>query len=446
MASKVPFRAETYIQRRDVLKQKVGSGRILLMGNDEASVNFADNWYQFRQDSSFLYYIGISQPGLHAIIDVDRDQTILFGDDASMDMIIWTGKTPQMEELAEQVGIKQVLPSSQIMNFVDADTAYLPPYRDKHTLLLRAWTSTKALNPSIDLIKAIVQQREIKTEEEITHIDKAVALSIHMHNEVQSHARPGMYEYELVSVASRVALEQNTRWSFSPIMTINGQVLHNHYYGNQLRDGDMVLFDGGVEVESGYCGDITRTFPAGESFTPLQQELYNIVEAAYDTSVELSAPGVYFKDVHLAAGRKILEGLKLLGWVKGDLDEAVAAGVHTMFFQCGLGHMMGLDVHDMENLGEQYVGYTDDFLKGTEFGLKSLRLGKQLQEGNVITIEPGIYIIPELIALRQSEGKYLDYLNYDVLEDNQYIGGIRIEDDFLVTDGGVRKLGQTVNT
>ena len=443
---KLPFSADTYRQRRQQLMSLVGSGKILLLGNKESSINFEDNWYHFRQDSTFLYYTGLALPDLNLIIDADKGQTIVFGDDATIDMIIWTGDQPKLSGLAEQAGIQKVMGAPKLGDFVDQDMHYLPPYRSEHQVVLKALSGGGTLDPSLNLIKAVIQQRAIKSQEEIEELDKAASISALMHKSVIEAARPGMKEHELVAVASQLAWQHDTKWSFQPILTINGQILHNHYYGNTLKEGDLVLFDGGVEVASGYAGDLTRTFPVSAAFSPLQKDLYNIVRKAYQEARDMAKPGVRFKDVHLRAGLELCKGLKELGWMKGDMAAAVAAGAHTMFFQCGLGHMMGLDVHDMENLGERYVGYDESIQKSKEFGLKSLRLGRALEEGFVITIEPGIYIIPDLIDLFWSQGKFKDFINYEVLNAHRDFGGIRIEDDFVITATGARQIGEPLTT
>jgi len=441
MGSTIAFSAEIYNARRKSLKEKMGSGKILLMGNDEASMNYTDNTYPYRQDSTFLYYIGIAQPGLNAIIDIDKDETILFGDDPTIDTIIWIGKTPKISELAERVGIHLVEPSSQLINFVTDGIHYLPPYRDKHILKLRAWTGTKSLQPSIQLVKDIITQRSIKSPEEIELLDKASSISRAMHRAVINNVEAGMSEYQLISYASKVAWEHNCQFAYPAIMTKNGQTLHNHYYGNVLQDGDMVLYDGGAELSSGYCGDLTRTFPVNGTFTSLQQQIYDLVQDMYDGAVAMSKVGVKYLDVHLHAARIMVSGLIDIGWMRGNVDDALAVGAFTVFFPHGLGHMLGLDVHDMENFGEEYVGYTDTLKKSTEFGLRSLRLGRELQAGFVITIEPGIYMIPELISQRGREGLFKDFINYETINKNLDFGGIRIEDDYLVQESGVRILG-----
>ncbi len=435
----LPFSTTTYQQRRNSLMQNMGSGKILLFGNKESSVNFRDNWYPFRQDSTFLYYGGISLPDLYMLIDVDNETTTLFGNDLTLDDIVWTGPQPSLNDLAEQAGITHVERLNNLPDYLKEEIHYLPPYRPEHELLLHRYPLK---DPSISLIKAIAEQRSVKSDEELDHMYEAANLTALMHETVIEYAKEGMKEHQLVSIASQVAWDHGVQWSFNPIMTINGNILHNHYYGNTLSAGDMVLFDGGIEVPSGYAGDMTRTFPVSSCFTPLQKDMYQIVLNAYEAAVEMLAPGVKFLDIHLRAAKALVSGLKGLGIMTGDPDEAVAAGAHTMFFQCGLGHLIGLDVHDMENLGEPYIGYTEDLVKSTEFGLKSLRLGKALEERYTVTVEPGIYIIPELIDRRRSEKKYEAFIDYTHLHKIRDFGGIRIEDDFVVTAEGSEILGE----
>jgi Xaa-Pro aminopeptidase len=289
-----------------------------------------------------------------------------------------------------------------------------------------------------------VKQRNIKTSEEIEELEKAVDITAQMHIAAMQHTRPGMKEYEVGAIVQNTAKMHGAELSFPMIITKDGQTLHNHYQGNTLKSGDLLLCDSGAQAVSGYCGDMTRTFPVDKKFTSRQAELYQIALDAHEAAIKELAPGKRFKDIHLLAGKTIFEGLKAVGLTKGDTESAVAAGAHTMFMQTGLGHMMGMDVHDMENLGEPYVGYTDELKKSTEFGLKSLRLGKALEAGNVITVEPGIYIIPQLIDLWRSEKKYEEFINYDELEKYKDFGGIRIEEDFVITDEGAKMLGRQV--
>ena len=444
------FSTDVYINRRNQLKKNLGSGTYLFLGNRESGINFRDNWYPFRQDSTFLYYFGINIPGLYAIIDIDNDKEMLFGDELTIDDIVWTGPLPSLKELAEKVGIDTVLPVSQLNGYTDNNTHHLPPYRPEHTLAISQY---KGIEPgavsstsSISFIKAVVAQREIKSSEEIEQLHQAAHHTSEMHHRVMKSAEPGRKEYDLVAQAYKYAWSCNLPMSFPPISTINGHILHNHDYSHTLSSGDMVLFDGGMESIGGYAGDMTRTFPVDAKFTSVQAEMYDIVHRSFLAAEAVLKPGIKFKEIHLLSAKVLVEGLSEMGIMKGDPEEAVAAGAHTMFFQCGLGHMMGMDVHDMENLGEPYVGYTDTFIKSKEFGLKSLRLGKTLKEGFVLTVEPGIYIIPELIDLRKEEGKYLDFIDYEVLNKYRNFGGIRIENDYLITKDGYELLGDPIPT
>ena len=448
------FAAETFQKRRAVLKKEVKSGIILLLGNRESSMNFADNHYHFRQDSTFRYYFGIDKPDLAGVIDCDSGEEILFGDDLTIDQIVWTGFQPTMKELAEEVGIQTTLIYNKLREMVTkALTAgrslhFLPPYRAAQRVELAELTgkAVASINgmASEELIKAVVKQRNIKTAEEVAELEKAVDITAQMHIAAMQNARPGMKEYEVAAIIQNKAMENGATLSFPMIVTKDGQTLHNHYHGNTLKEGDLLLCDSGAAIESGYCGDMTRTFPVSKKFDTRQKDLYQIALDAHIAAVNELKPGKKFRDIHLLAGATIFEGLKSVGLTKGDTESAVAAGAHTMFFQCGLGHMMGMDVHDMENLGEQFVGYTPDMPKSKEFGLKSLRLGKALEKGNVITVEPGIYIIPSLIDLWKKEKKYEEFINYDELEKFKDFGGIRIEEDFLITEDGAKMLGREV--
>ncbi len=442
------FAASIYEARRSVLRSSVGSGRIILLGNNESSVNFKDNWYPFRQDSSFLYYFGLSQPDLVGIIDCDNETDIIIGNELTIDDIIWTGPLPSLQACAERVGIRQVISWTDYSFDIRQKHHFLPPYRGDHTFQLMNYLAISKEEVesgySIPLVQSIVKQRNIKSSEEIKELHKAVDVTSAMHLAVMEAARPSMKEYELVGVAAKVAYDHNVHMSFAPILTIDGQTLHNHYHGNTIKDGDMVLFDGGVESPLFYAGDMTRTFPVSGSFTTKQKEIYDAVYQAHELAIMNLKPGILFRDIHLMAAAKLVEGFIDIGLMKGNAEEAVRAGAHTMFFQCGLGHMMGLDVHDMENLGEQYVGYTPDLIKSTAFGLKSLRLGKALEEGNVLTVEPGAYFIPALIDKCKAEGLYQDFIHYDVLETYRNFGGIRVEEDFVIRNNGPELLGKAL--
>lgn len=444
------FDTNIYQKRREILKREVGSGLILLLGNEQSSINFADNHYPFRQDSSYLYYVGIAKPHQAVVIDIDEDKEILFADDPTIDEVIWTGPVPSREELAEEAGIEDHLAYDEIVSYLESRRAdrklhWLPPYRPEHTLKLQQWLNIDseqvAAKSSKDLIKAIVAQRSIKSRDEINYIEQAVNVTGKMHLEAMRTAKPGMTEYEVMSHVEQMAHEENAELAFPIILTVNGQILHNHERGNTIEETDLILCDAGAEHRSGYAGDMTRTFPAGSTFNGLQRELYTIVLEAELAAIEALAPGRPFKEIHLEAARVLTMGLKDMGLMKGRVDDAVHEGAHTLFFQCGLGHMMGLDVHDMENLGEAYVGYTPEEPQSGAFGLKSLRLGRELQPGFVVTVEPGLYFIPELIQLRKEQGRYRDFVNYAKAEELQDAGGYRVEDDFIITEEGARLLG-----
>lgn len=427
----------------------MGSGVLLFLGNEESSMNFKDNWYPFRQDSTFLYFFGLDMPGLTAMIDVDQDVEIIFGDDLTTIETIWQGSHPPLSDLASAVGVEKTKSKSEISKFLGSVSSqkihFLPPYRPENSQKLSAWLdiSTHEIPSSVsdEFIKAVVSLRSIKSEEEILEITNAVNMSVSMHKRLMREAKPGMKEYELLGLVNHEAISAGGSVSFPPIITIDGQILHNHNYSNTLVQGKMLLGDFGAESAMHYAGDITRTIPVGPKFSDSQRDIYQIIFNAYQSAVELSKPGVKFKDVHLAACRKLAEGLKDLGIMKGNLDDAVQQGAHALFFQCGLGHMMGLDVHDMEDLGEQYVGYTDELLKSSQFGLKSLRLGKELEKGYVITIEPGIYFIPKLIEQWEGEELNSDYIDYNALSHFKDFGGIRVEDGFQITAEGAKVLG-----
>ncbi|AMQ00614.1 Xaa-Pro aminopeptidase [Pedobacter cryoconitis] len=435
------FAKEVYQERRNKLKSAIGEGIILLPGNGESGMNFRDNTYHFRQDSCFLYFTGISRPDLCLIIDIDNDQEILFGDELTVDDIVWTGALETIEAQAEKASIAFTRKKTEVINALAGNRKvhFLPVYRAETSLKLMDWGLTG--EASVPLIKAIVAQRSIKSEQEIQEIEKAIHISTLMQLKAQEIARPGVTENAVAAQLQAVAIANGGQLSFPSILTVNGEILHNHAGNTILKDGQMVLCDCGAENEMFYAGDLTRTFPVGKAFTPLQQDVYNIVLNAQLKAIEALQPGVLYKEVHLLASEHLVRGLTDLGLMKGDPKLAVAAGAHTLFFQCGLGHMMGLDVHDMENLGEEYIGYTAELKKSKDFGLKSLRLGKALEPGFVVTVEPGLYFIPVLIDSWAAENKHAQFINYDKVKQFRDFGGIRIEDDFLITATGSRLLG-----
>lgn len=447
------FNTEIYIQRRKELKNKIASGILLFLGNGESPMNFKDNTYHFRQDSSFLYYFGINEPEVAAVIDTGTDEVILFGEEMSIDEIVWMGRQETLASKGIKAGISEIRSSSSLKELIDAaqkanrKVHFLPPYRAETKIkllqLLDIDLAESKKLASVEFIKAVVAQRSIKSAEEVEEIEKAVNVTVDMHLAAMQITKPGISENRIAAAIHEQALIDGGNLSYPIILTIHGEILHNHYHGNIVQEGQLVLNDSGAETAMGYCGDLTRTFPAGAHFTEKQKEIYAIVLFAHEHAVSLLKPGTRYLDIHLEACKTLTIGLKNLGLMKGDVEEAVRAGAHAMFFQCGTGHMMGLDVHDMEDLGEEYVGYNDELKKNTNlFGLKSLRLGRELEEGFVITIEPGIYFIPELMDIWKAENKFEAFINYDKLEEYRNFGGIRIEENFLITADKYRLLGK----
>lgn len=448
------FPAKTYTQRRKKLHNKVDSGLLLVMGNDDVGMNYSANTYHFRQDSNFLYFFGIDKQGFAGIIDLDEGTETIYGNDFTIDDIVWMGAQPSVKDLAAQVGVEKTSKYSALEEVLKKAKAagrkihYLPPYRYENMHKLNQWldipiNDLKA-NASVDFIKAVVAQRSYKSPEEILELHTACTISGAMHFAAMHAAAVGKTEANLVGIVEGIASSAGCSLAYPVIMTKDGQKLHGHYHGNVLKEGDLVLGDFGAETAMHYAGDLTRTYPAGKAFTERQKEIYNVVLKMQTYSLNALKPGVKYKDVHLLAAKKMTEGLKELDLMKGDADEAVAAGAHTLFFPHGLGHMMGLDVHDMEDLGEDYVGYSDTVKRSDQFGTAYLRLGRELEQGFVITVEPGCYFIPELIDKWKAEKKYTDFINYDKVESYKDFGGVRIEDDVLITDKSFSVLGKPV--
>ncbi len=447
------FSKNTYVERRNRLKQKVEKGVLLFLGNEESGMNYEDNTYHFRQDSTFLYFFGLPYAGLTAIIDLDENKEIIFGDELSIDHIVWMGNQPTLKEKSEKIGIGHTEPSHSLAVYLQKAISqgrkihFLPPYRAEHKLKLAGWVGISSKEQadavSVEFIKAVVGLRSYKSAEEIEEIEKACDITADMHIAAISVARPGMKEYEVAAALEAVAYSQGGSLAFPTIATVNGQTLHNHYHGNTLRDGDLMLIDAGAETAMGYAGDMSSTLPVSKKFSVQQKDIYDIQVASHLAAVDALRPGVLFSDVYDISASVVFDGLKSLGITKGNTRDAVAAGAHAMFFPCGLGHMMGLDVHDMENLGEVWVGY-DGQPKSTQFGRKSLRLGRKLEAGFVLTIEPGVYFIPELIDLWKNQNKFTDFICYEKLELFRRFGGIRNEEDFLITDSGARRLGKKI--
>jgi len=448
------FDKTIYIERRNRLKNELGSGIALFPGNVNAAFNYPSNEYHFRQDSNFLYFFGLDMPGFTGVIDVDNNQEILFGNDVDMDDIIWMGKQPLVKDLAADAGVEKTKPYHELAKFIKKaldkgqKVHFLPPYRGETIIeladLLGISTGNVKGNASTALIKAVIKQREIKDSLEIKEIEKALLTAYYMHTTAMKMAQPGVKEQDIAGTIEGISLALGGPVSFPVILSINGQTLHNHTHENILEKGRMMVTDAGSESGLHYASDITRTVPVGGKFDTRQAEVYQIVLNANMAAIGAIKPGIPYRDVHFLACRTIVDGLKNIGIMKGDTEEAVQAGAHALFMPHGLGHMMGLDVHDMEGLGEDFVGYDETIKRSDQFGTAYLRLGKNLKPGFVLTDEPGIYFIPDLIDKFKSERKFTAFVNYEKLESYRTFGGIRIEDDILVTENGCRVLGKPI--
>lgn len=441
--------AETYTERRRVLREAVPEGDILILGNDYASRNYVDNVYPFRQDSSFLYYGGVNRPDLALMIGADG-RTTLYGRRTGSDDLVWFGPHASLDELAELVGC-DARGTRQELAARLADSArdgvrmhFLPPYRGDRTLklaeLMNKPADQIAAMVSDDLVDAVIRQRSVKTEAEVNEIEDALDVTALMYASAMAATEPGITEAEVAAKLQGPAISHNRQTSFPPIVTVRGEVLHNESYANTLDAGDMLLIDSGAESPGFYASDITRTVPVNGRFEPDQRDIYEVVLAAQLAAISVASPQATNREVHLVAARAIAAGLTDLGLMRGDVDEAVEAGAHALFFPHGIGHMMGLDVHDMEDLGDR-VGYPEGERRSTQFGLNALRLARRLEPGFVITIEPGIYFIPALIDRWRTEGRHADFIRYDRLRAFRGFGGVRIEDDLLITETGSRVLG-----
>jgi Xaa-Pro dipeptidase len=445
------FDTSIYTERRKILKEKFDSGLILFLGNEDSPANYTANTYNFRQDSTFLYFFGVDRPGYAATIDIDNNLETLFGNDSTLDEIVWTGPQPTVNDYAEIVGVKRATSteklSEQIIGAIKRGRKihFLPQYRLENIMKLATLSGLKSENvndyASEKLIKAVVAQRSVKSSEEISEMDEAVDIAAKMHLAAMKMVKPDIDEKKIAGMIEGIALSLGYGLSFRPIVSINGQTLHNPYYENKMKTGDLLVNDSGAESRLHYASDITRTIPVGGKFSDMQKEIYQIVLKAETNAINLVKPGITNKELHLEAAKDIASGLIEIGLMFGNAEEAVNAGAHTLFFPHGLGHMLGLDVHDMEGLGEEYVGYDETVNRSDDFGLKYLRLAKTLQPGYVFTIEPGIYFIPELIDMWKSQNRLSEFINYDMLETYTSFGGIRIEDDVLVTEDGYRVLG-----
>lgn len=445
------FETSVYKNRRARLKEKVKSGLVLILGNGEAPANYTDNTYKFRQDSSFLYFFGLNQPGFAGVIDIDSGDEYLFGNDVDMDDIIWMGPQPSVKDMAARGGVSKTAPFARLADCMKTAISqgrrihFLPPYRFRNMLLLEELLGIRPAlvknYASLELIKAVVDLRSVKEPCEIEEITKACNIGYEMHTAAMRNCKPGVKEQYIAGLIEGIAASYGSMVSFPVILSQNGETLHNHDHSQILQEGRMMLTDAGAEEVSHYCSDFTRTVPVGGKFLTRQKEVYNIVLAANNKAIEIAEPGVTYQYVHLEVCKVLAQGLKDLGLMKGDVNEAVAAGAHALFMPHGLGHMMGLDVHDMEDLGQIYVGYDDETRPIDQFGTSSLRMGRRLQEGFVITDEPGCYFIPALIDQWRAQGMHKEFLNYDKIETFKDFGGIRLEDDILIIPGGSRFLG-----
>ncbi len=448
------FTKQTYITRRKHLRNLVGEGIIVLFGNNDSPCNYPANVYKFRQDSSFLYYFGQERDGLIGVIDIDNDKEFLFGNDIDIDDIIWTGFVPSVKDLAEEVGVYNSGSIADFLKFVSSlkekgrQIHFLPPYRHDIQIqlfdLLGIHPSKQKDSASLDLIHAIVSMRSIKTEDEIVEIEKALSVGYEMHTTAMRLCKPGVTEKYIAGVLEGIAHSKGTMTSFPTILSIHGEIQHGYPSTRPMEAGRLMLCDCGAESYTHYTSDNTRVTPVSGRFTPMQLDIYQIVEACHDHAIEIAKPGVKWLDIHLSVARLMTDMLKQVGLMKGNVDDAVAAGAHAMFFPHGLGHMMGMDVHDMENLGQVYVGFDDEVRPSDQFGTNCLRCGRRLQPGFVMTDEPGIYFIPHLIDLWESEGKHKDFICYDKLTPYRGFGGIRLEDDILITETGNRVLGDKI--
>ena len=449
------FKSKVYIKRRQELKEKVKRGVILFIGNDESQVLIRDTVHKFRQNSNFLYYWGLNEPGLAALIDIGTGKEILFGHDLSTEEIVWEGEQKKLADKAKLIGVDETVEVSTLKNVL-ADFRkkrkrihFLPQHLDnnigKISDLLNISIKQVAQRHSVELTKAVISQRLIKSKIEIAEIEKALKISYKLHTSAMQKTKHGKYEYEIVKGMEKILTSKGSRWAYLPIFTIRGERLHNHHYNNKMKKGDLVINDSGAESPNGlYSSDITRSFPVSGAFTKKQKGIYEIVLKSQLAAIQAIKPGVTFLEIHLLTAKIIAEGLKKLGLMKGDVDNAVKAGAHALFFPHGLGHMMGLDVHDMEDLGEDYIGYDDKIKRSDQFGLAYLRFAKELQSGHVLTVEPGIYFIPQLIKQWQSENKFKEFINYDEVNEYLDFGGVRIEDNILVTKNSHRVLGKPI--
>jgi Xaa-Pro aminopeptidase len=448
------FPRQVYDNRRKKLLKKLSGGIAVFLGNSDIPYNYRSNPYHFRQDSTFSYFFGLNEPELAGLIDIDENKELLFGDDIDIEDIIWMGNLPSLQERASKVGISQTFPSKKLANYIkNAQNSgrkihFIPPYRGESILQLEDLLGISKTNlnqkASPELIKAVIDLRLVKTEHEVAEIEKMVEVAYKMHTYIMRKTKPGISEQELAGAMEGIALSYSHGVSFPIILSMNGETLHNHYHDNLLKAGRLLLTDAGSESELLYASDITRTIPVNGKFSPIQKDIYNIVLEANLKTLSIAGPQISYREVHLNVAKIIANGLKNMGLMKGNVDDAIEAGAHALFFPHGLGHALGMDVHDLEGLGEDFVGYDNTLTRSNQFGLAYLRFARKPNPGYVLTDEPGIYFIPELIDLWRGEKKFTEFINYDKVESLKGFGGIRIEDDILITENGCRLLGKPI--
>ncbi len=445
------FEPSSYRDRRQALRIALPGALILLPGHDEAPMDFRANVYPFRQDSCFRYFFGLDRPGLVGLIDAETGEDWLFGDDPGIDATIWLGETERLAAAAERVAVRHTAPrahlADRLARAIAAGRAILhpPSYRAETRQMLDGLLAGQAAgDPDGRLAGAIVALREIKHPDEIAEMERGLAVTRDMHHAAMVLTRPGAREQEIVGQVEGLVRSAGLRFAYQTIFSGRGEILHNLRYDRTLAAGELVVHDAGAWSAGGYATDITRTIPVTGRFDPVQAQLYDAVLRAQTLAIALCRPGVRFLDIHLAAARVLVEALCDLGLFRGDPDRIVASGAYALGFQCGVGHQIGLDVHDMEALGEDAVGYDGATRRSGLFGLRSLRLAKPLRLGMTVTIEPGLYFIPQLIAMWRAERRHRDMIDYDRFEAFAGFGGIRIEDDVLVTPDGSRVLGPPI--
>ena len=442
------FAATVYQQRRAELTQAMDGGLVLFLGNRHCPMNCRDNVFPLRQDGSFLYYCGLYQANCALLLDVEQGLEYLVLDEPSMLHVVFCGEGLSTAELAQQAGVERVISWQQATEMLmqaiqqNQEVHYLPPYQAWHQIFLQSLQpgAVGPLSASAQLIHAVSKQRILKTPQEVAEIEQAVALSAHAHRQAMRMTQPGGYEYEIVAALQAYAIEMQSHFAYPIIFSVHGEVLHNNQYANQMQAGQLVLHDSGLVSKNYYASDITRTFPVSGVFTPQQAEIYALVASMQQAVFKILKPGVLNRDCHLAAARCAVQGLQQLGLMQGDVEAGVTSGAYALFFPHGIGHQLGLDVHDMEALGEDAIGYSEQLSRSKQFGLSALRFGRALEAGMVITVEPGIYFIPALIKAWQTEKKHSDFICYSALEPYLDFGGVRIEDNILITDSGYKNL------